>query len=128
MEKKTNIFCIFIVGSVMLISSTVACRTTGPVPGAGESVLDHQEQITRLEDRVRIYETTVAGAISQLEELGRHASSTETTVDDVIRLFDDYQRTVERIIQDYRKLQSEIEYISTSRNGADNSNDYPDTR
>jgi len=77
--------------------------------GAQSDILAHQEQITRLEDRVRIYEATADRTISQLEDLRLRAAKTETTVEDVINLFDEYQRVVEQFISDYKQIRAETE-------------------
>ena len=98
---------------VFLLASACICTGCSSMPrqgaGAQSDILAHQEQVTRLEDRVRIYEATADRAISQLEDLRLRAAKTETTVEDVINLFDEYQRVVEQLISDYNKIRTETE-------------------
>lgn len=96
---------------VFLLVST--CIYTGcaslPRQGAGSqpNILAHQEQITRLEDRVRLYEAATDRTISQLEDIRLRAAKTETTIDDVINLFNEYQRVVEQFIFNYKQVRTE---------------------
>lgn len=75
--------------------------------GAQPNILAHQEQVTRLEDRVRLYEAATDRTISQLEDIRLRATKTETTIDDVISLFNEYQRVVEQFISDYKQVRAE---------------------
>ena len=100
------IFILFIAACVSTGCSSMPGRQGA---GAQPNILTHQEQVTRLEDRVRLYEATTDRAISQLEDIRLRAAKTETTVDDVIKLFDEYQRVVEQLISDYNKIRTETE-------------------
>lgn len=98
---------------VFLLASTCICTGCASLPrqGAGSqpNILAHQEQITRLEDRVRLYEAATDRTISQLEDIRLRAAKTETTIDDVISLFNEYQRVVEQFISDYKQVRAETE-------------------
>ena len=89
---------------VFLLISTCICTGCASLSrqgaGAQPDVLAHQEQVTRLEDRVRLYEAATDRTISQLEDIRLRAAKTETTIDD-------YQRVVEQFISDYRQVRAE---------------------
>ena len=97
---------------VFLLISTCICTGCASLSrqgaGAQPDVLAHQEQVTRLEDRVRLYEASTDRTISQLEDIRLRAAKTETTIDDVISLFNEYQRVVEQFISDYKQVRAEI--------------------
>ncbi len=96
---------------VFLLASTCVCTGCSSLPrqgaGAQPDILAHQEQVTRLEDRIRIYEAATDRTISQLEDIRLRAAKTETTIDTVISLFDEYQRVVEQFIFDYKQVRAE---------------------
>lgn len=96
---------------VFLLASTCICTGCSTMPrqgaGAQPDILAHQEQVTRLEDRVRLYEAATDRTISQLEDIRLRAAKTETTIDDVISLFNEYQRVVEQFISDYKQVRAE---------------------
>ena len=96
---------------VFLLASTCVCTGCSSLPrqgaGAQPDVLAYQEQVTRLEDRVRLYEATTDRTISQLEDIRLRATKTETTIDEVIKLFTDYQRIVEQFVSDYKQVRTE---------------------
>lgn len=110
--QKTSITKCPVILVFLLIA---ACFCTGctslPRQGAGAQpdVLAHQEQVTRLEDRIGLYEATTDRAISQLEDIRLRAATAEATIDDVIELFDEYQRVVEQFILDYKQVRAEAE-------------------
>lgn len=81
------------------------CASTRPTDNA---VLEHQRQIDLLESRIRSYETATEYTIRELETLTGRASKMGTTVDELIELFDEYQRTVERILRNYRATEGEV--------------------
>ena len=97
---------------VFLLISTCICTGCASLSrqgaGAQPDILAHQEQVTRLEDRVRLYEAATDRTISQLEDIRLRAAKTETTIDDVISLFNEYQRVVEQFIFDYKQVRAEI--------------------
>lgn len=81
------------------------CTSTRPTDNA---VLEHQRQIDALESRIRSYETATEYTIRELETLSGRASKMGTTVDELIELFDEYQRTIERILRNYRATEGEV--------------------
>lgn len=82
------------------------CTSTRPTDNA---VLEHQRQIDALESRIRSYEAATEYTIRELETLAGRAEKVGTTVDELIELFDEYQRTVERILRNYRATEGEID-------------------
>lgn len=109
MQKINTIMCPAIF--VFLLASTCVCTGCSSLPrqgaGAQPDILAYQEQVTRLEDRVGLYEATTDRAISQLEDIRLRAAKTETTIDDVISLFNEYQRIVEQFVSDYKQVRTE---------------------
>lgn len=83
------------------------CQTTGA--GANRNILEHQAEIDRLESAVQQYDSAMRNAAVQLRSITIRAQSMEGTVDDVIKLIDEYQRAVEQLIRDYNKVRSKIE-------------------
>lgn len=108
--QKINI-ALYPVIFIFLLASTCVCTGCSSLPrqgaGAQPNILAHQEQVTRLEDRVRLYEAATDRTISQLEDIRLRAAKTETTIDDVISLFNEYQRVVEQFISDYKQVRTE---------------------
>ncbi len=105
-------FILLLVACFMLFS----CNSTKRVDG---DILDYQRQISVLEARISNYERTIARAVTELESIRRRASNIDGTIDEIIELFDDYQRTVEQLLRDYREAAEAI------RQGNEDST-YPD--
>jgi len=89
------------------------CRSTGSV--VDQSILDHQRQIAELEirnqqltDRLDKYDYIIGTSISRLEGIAGRAESMGSEIDNVIALFGQYQREVERFLANYNRLQDEI--------------------
>ena len=109
MQKINTIMCPAIF--VFMLASTCVCTGCSSLPrqgaGAQPDILAYQEQVTRLEDRVGLYEAATDRTISQLEDIRLRAAKTETTIDDVISLFNEYQRIVEQFVSDYKQVRTE---------------------
>jgi phage host-nuclease inhibitor protein Gam len=87
-----------------------SCATVEP----GSAILDHQREVTRLEGRIadlqgRIdkYTGIVSASEQRLANLADRAGGAIGTVDELIQLFGEYQREVERLLQDYHGIQNE---------------------
>lgn len=110
-------------GFILLLATCFmlfSCNSTKRVDG---DILDYQRQIGILEARISNYERTIDRAVSELESIRRRASNIDGTIDEIIELFDDYQRTVEQLLRDYREAADAI------RQGNENSiytDDSPD--
>ena len=70
-------------------------------------VLSYQREITRLESAVQQYDTAMRNATERLGDITNRSRDMEGTVDEVIKLFDEYQRTVDQFIQDYNRIRTE---------------------
>ena len=64
-------------------------------------ILEYQQQIDRLEEELRNRDRTVEDAIRELAAITSRSSEMEGTIDDVIELFNEYQRAVERLLRYY---------------------------
>ncbi len=100
-EKKIIVF----IGIVFAI----VCTGCVSRPRVDATVLEYQRQIDSLEGRIRSYEQSTEYAIRELETITGRAESVEGTIDELISLFDEYQRTVERILRNYRATESKTE-------------------
>lgn len=101
MSKKHYII---IAAITVLATVLTGCRTTRS--GAGADILEYQRKITALEARISFYESTIGSTITELESIGRRAEAVDGTVDELIYLFDDYQRAVKRLLDCYREAAS----------------------
>jgi chromosome segregation ATPase len=86
-----------------------ACVSAGAVDSP---VLEHQQQIARLEatigdlqGRIDKYDSVTQRSTEQLTAIRERTADNIGTVDELIQLFGEYQREVERMLQDYRQLQ-----------------------
>lgn len=109
--EKAFLFISITILSVFYVLCTGSCVSTGRVDPA---ILEYQRQIDELESRVRSYEATTEYTIRELETVSGRASKMGTTIDELIELFDEYQRTVERILYNYRATESKVEYKTES--------------
>ena len=91
------IFCI--VACLCLNGCVIRYRTNG-------EVLEYQRQIDLLEERLRARDRAIDNAIGEIESISNRSKSMEGTIDDIIREIDEYQRAVERLLNDYREARS----------------------
>jgi chromosome segregation ATPase len=94
----------------LIVWCFASCTTTRPVDNA---VLEHQQQLTELEDRnqdlerrLTQYDDTIGDCLKQLETIRARSTGMEGTIDETIELFNQYQHTVDNLIQAYRALQN----------------------
>lgn len=94
-EKIIHIiaFCLLLAG----------CASTRHVDG---DVIKHQAEINRLESELRNRDRAIDNAVRELEGITARSSGMEGTVDELIELFDEYQRAVERLLRDYRATEN----------------------
>ena len=85
--------------SIFFALCLCACVSSGRVDG---DILEHQAEIDRLESELRSRDRAVDNAVRRLESITERSTGMEGTVDDIIELFDEYQRTVEQLLRDYR--------------------------
>jgi len=90
---------------LFLIVFGAGCTTTGQP--TDNSVIEHQRRIVELESRVRDYEerlgqydSLITGTQSRLEAVRRRADSITDRVDRLIFLFSEYEREVQRLLDE----------------------------
>lgn len=106
---------IFIIGTCAILlgcASAVDKRTSN-------DVLDYQQQVTISEARIALYEQSIDECISSIERIREQSESAETTIDECIQLFGEYQQRVEQLICYYNDLRREIEARNTYTNNID---------
>lgn len=100
--EKAAMFVSFAITCILLTVFT-GCATRSST-GAGELILDYQRQVTTLENRLALYESTVGSAISELGAIREQSGGIEGTVDELIYLFGEYQRGVDNLLRQYRAI------------------------
>lgn len=70
---------------------------------AARNILEYQKQVDRLEEELRNRDRAVEDAIRELAAITARSEAMEGDIDTAIRLFDEYQRAVERLLQYDRK-------------------------
>lgn len=97
---------LFICAIFVLVFVAAGCRSASP--GVSESVLDHQRQVTELEarnreleTRIERYDSAVSRGVTELRTITDRAGRVDGSIDELIQLFDEYQRGVEQLIRDY---------------------------
>ena len=103
MEKRCFLFSIPVVLFMVLFSGCVSRRAVD------EAILDYQRKIDRLESTIEQYDTALGAAAEELGRVKDRSIGLEGDIDEVIRLFDDYQRGVTRLIQDYYRIRHEAQ-------------------
>ena len=112
---KKNILCIAaLYCSFMFLSG--CCTTRADASG---TILDYQQQVNRLEEELRNRDRAIDSAIQELGAITNRSSAVEGTIDEIIELFTEYQRRVDKLLYDYNRVRTEVEnkdedYISTA--------------
>lgn len=120
-EKKICFIFVFLYLFVASIFS--GCKSTRV--STDENILYYQRKVDELEATVRLYEQRVTIAdeqirndIESLKYLGDRAETVGNTIDELIELFAEYQRGVEKLLRDYNTLRNGIKGLDK---GTDNS-------
>ena len=95
MHEKIVLFGI----TLMLLTGCASSRVS-------QSVIEHQREIDRIEEGIRVRDRAIESSIERLEAISARCSEMGGTVDELIELFDEYQRGVEQLIRDYRAAES----------------------
>ena len=103
MVKKLFV-CAFI---VMLCFVCTGCITTRY--GTDNAILEHQRQLAEYQATVNAFIRRTDASAERIESIRGRADGLTTSIDGVISLFDEYQRAVERLLQDYYDLRRAIE-------------------
>jgi cell division protein FtsB len=89
-----------------------SCKSTGP--GVDRTILEHQRQVTELEARnqalerrIAQYDSAIGSAVTSLEDIRARSVGMEGTVDELIDLFDQYQRGVEQLARAYNDIKNQ---------------------
>ena len=104
--KKFFLFIIISFFTLGYVICTNGCASTGRVD---PTILEYQRQVDDLENRIRSYEAATEYTIRELETVSGRAGKMGGTIDELIELFDEYQRTVERILYNYRAAEGKAE-------------------
>ena len=99
---KKIILAIVLVACVLFTS----CSTTR---GADKLVLEHQRQLAEYQAAVSYYFGRIDSCAERIGNIGKRAESLGAEIDHVIELFDEYQRAVEQLLQDYNALRAAVE-------------------
>lgn len=101
-------FCICC--AMLLFSCSTTNRTI-----TDNAVIAYSRQLAVLENGIEEYGKSVAGVRASIAAVCREigavregATSISLTVEDTIILFDEYQRAVERLLQDYDRLRDQV--------------------
>lgn len=81
----------------------VSCVSTGK--RTDSKILDYQREIDRLENELSARDRAIENAVRRLDTVTERSQSMEGTVDELIELFDEYQRAIERLLYDYYKAE-----------------------
>ena len=104
------------------VGAFTGCATAGKASqGAGESILEYQRKAALLEARIALYEGAVGDAIGELGDITVRAGNIDGTIDELISLFDEYQRGVNELLRVYRAAREESESAWTDSAGAGDS-------
>ena len=99
--RKVFIICI------LFILWLTSCQSNR---AAARNILEYQKQVDRLEEELRNRDRAVEDAIRELAAITARSEAMEGDIDSVIRLFDEYQRAVERLLQYDRSTDTEASY------------------
>ena len=110
-------FCICC--AMLLFSCSTTNRTI-----TDNAVIEYSRQLAILENGIEEYGESVAGVRASIaavcEEIGavrEGATNISLTVEDTIILFDEYQRAVERLLQDYDRLRDQVAAAYANNSG-----------
>ena len=115
-----NAKIIFCICCAMLLFS---CSTTNRTI-TDNTVIEYSRQLAVLENGIEEYGKSVAGVRANIaavcEGIGaarEGATSISLTVEDTIILFNEYQRAVERLLQDYDRLRDQVATAYANNSG-----------
>jgi methyl-accepting chemotaxis protein len=92
---------------VCLLLLTGCCTTRAR--GTSDDILNNQAAVTELATRLSDYNSNVRRDIESLESIRNREASSGDTIEELIRLFEEYERCVEQLVRDYNNLRAEIE-------------------
>lgn len=93
----------------ILVACTLLCSCAGSRGASTDVVVEHTRAVAIAESRIASYERAVDETIRELGKLRERASSTERTIDELIELFDEYDKLVAELLRNYSGLRESIE-------------------
>lgn len=115
MEKRSIMLSFYAMLLLFLCTGCVSRRAVD------NTIIDYQRKIDRLESTIQQYDTAIGTAAEELGRLKDRSQGMEGDIDYIIKLFDDYQRGVTRLIQNYYKIRDEAKAVLEDTSGYDNS-------
>ena len=95
----------FLVAVIFIVSGC----TSLPSRASSATILDYQRQVAYLEGRLSNFESGLGEVIEGLGDLTVRSSNIVGGIEEVITLFDEYQRRVDELISLYRSLTDKAE-------------------
>lgn len=83
-----------------------ACASMQP-RRADRQILEYQRQIDRLEESIRARDRAIETGVRELGNITARSEAMGADISSIIRELDEYQRAVERLLQDYREAGSQ---------------------
>lgn len=118
MVKKSKV--VYFVVSVMFCVC-FTCTGCSSTKFTDREVIDHQRELAEYKATVDGYIQRIDSSVSRIESVKRRAESLSGKIDETIDLFDEYQRAVELMLQDYSDLRRAVE--SGKKENKNSSND-----
>lgn len=101
---RAKAICSFCVA--LLCYAITSCCTAKPITDG--LIIEHSRQLATLEAGIRSYGETVDAITREIATVRDRAAASGATIDETIRLFDEYQRAVDRLISDYNTLRATV--------------------
>ena len=114
--EKHSIMCSFYAMLLLLLCTGCVSRRA-----VDDTIINYQRKIDRLESTIQQYDTALGTAAEELGRLKDRSQGMEGDIDYIIRLFDDYQQGVTRLIQNYYKIRDEAKAVLEDTSWYDNS-------
>ena len=104
---------ICVVYAIVVCFVLTSCCTAKPITDG--LVIEYSRQLAVLENGIEEYgesvaevRTSIATVCGEIGAVREGASNISLTIEDTIILFDEYQRAVERLLQDYDRLRDQV--------------------
>lgn len=102
--EKTGIIFIITFAITLFCFSCSGCATNRVA--TSKNIIEYQQQIDRLEEELRYRDRAIEDCIREIGVIAERSENIEGTIDDVIELFNSYQRAVERLLYYYRNTEA----------------------
>ena len=117
--------------SIIFSCLFASCASTNA--GIRPDVFEHQQRVTelearnkQLEERLAKYDQVITNTVESIEAVRTRAGNMESTVDRIIRLFEEYKRLIEQILRDYNNLQTQTDTEDKSNSNTNNNISFND--